>query len=94
MDLALTMKATKQEERKTPDKVKNIFLEKGQVIVGVFGKYYQNRFCRDQVSWFSLIVTRPGVAEKFAEAYMKEHPDEFDEDGKQKEEVKQETKTA
>ena len=36
---------------------------------------------RDQVSWFSLVVTKPGVAEKLSDLYIKEHPDEYDEEG-------------
>lgn len=63
--------------------MKNIFLEKGQVIVGIFGKYYSDRYMNDQVSWFSLIVTKPGVTESLAEAYRKSHPYEFDQDGNQ-----------
>ena len=47
----------------------------------MFGKYQTNKFMRDQVTWFSLVLTKPGVAERLSDLYIKEHPDEYDEDG-------------
>ena len=39
LDETVSLKATKQPEKKFPDKMKSIYLEPGQVIIGVFGKY-------------------------------------------------------